>query len=197
MEYATPLILDINAKENHAIIEVKQGDRMARKLAITVKKDGVAHIPSGYTYICFRCEKPDGHAVIVRSDDSDSGISVSGNVVTIPLHPQALIVPGKAYCDISFEDASNNVLSTASFIMNIVASPDVYNILESHDAYKELTEAIEEAHHAGEKVRFRAYNGYLQTSYDAGVTWNNVCRLSEIGAMTVSDPNNDGNIIFS
>ena len=72
LEYSKNLKLDMNPSSVPPVIRVKQGDGFARYIQVTMTRDGVTYIPeSGITYL-FRCQKPDGTAVITDSVSVDT-----------------------------------------------------------------------------------------------------------------------------
>ena len=122
--YVKSVTVDVNAEDNYTMVKAKQGDKINRKIAITLKKDGANFTPSGVSQIWFRMEKPDGNIAIVKSTDSGSPISVSGNIYTVTLTEQCLTASGEAWCDLAFLDASGNTLSSAAFVMKIIPMPN-------------------------------------------------------------------------
>lgn len=183
--YVKTITLDVNADENFTIIKAKQGDKINRKIAITLKKDGVDFTPTGVSEIWFRVEKPDKNIAIVKSTDSGSPISVSGNVYTVSLSEQCLTAAGKAWCDIAFLDTSGNTMSSCAFILNIVPMPNG-NTAKSSSAWTDLQKAIDDAEGLAESVSFRVNNGYVQFTVD-GEAWANLFPLSDIPATVKSE----------
>ena len=183
--YVKPITLDVNAEENYTMIKAKQGDKINRKIAITLKRDGSDFTPSGVSEMWFRVEKPDKNIVIVKSTDDGSPISANGNVYTVDLTEQCLTASGEAWCDIAFKDSSGNTLSSAAFILKIIPMPNGDNV-ESSSAWMELQKAIDDAEGVAENLAFRTNGGYLQYTTD-GETWNNVIKLSDIPAVVASE----------
>ena len=183
--YVKSISVDVNAEENYTMIKAKQGDKINRKIAITLKRDGSDFTPSGVSEIWFRVEKPDKNIVIVKSTDSGSPISVSGNVYTVDLTEQCLTASGEAWCDIAFLDASGNTLSSAAFIMKIIPMPNG-DSAESSSAWMELQKAIDDAEGVAENLAFRTSGGYLQYTKD-GETWVNALKLSDIPVVIASE----------
>lgn len=178
--YVKTITLDVNADQNYTIVKAKQGDKINRKIAITLKKDGANFTPTGVSEIWFRVEKPDKNIAIVKSTDSGSPISVSGNVYTVSLSEQCLTASGKAWCDLAFLDSSGNTLSSCAFILNIVPMPNG-NTVESTSEWTELQKAIDDAERFADIVAFRTSGNYIQYTVD-GTTWVNLTTIGAIGA---------------
>lgn len=183
--YVKPITLDVNAIDNYALIQAKQGDIENRKIAIMLKKDGADFAPTGVSEIWFRVEKPDHNIAIVKSTDEGSAISTSDNVYTVTLSEQCLTASGMAWCDIAFIDSSGNTLSSAAFVMNIVPMPNG-DSARSSSAWTDLQNAIYDAEHFADNVGFRLSGDYIQYTID-GSTWENLCLASAIVNITTQD----------
>lgn len=183
--YVKSISVDVNAEENYTMVKAKQGDKINRKLAIMLKKDGANFTPSGVSEIWFRVEKPDSNIVIVKSTDSGSPITASGNVYTVDLTEQCLTASGEAWCDIAFIDSSGNTLSSAAFIMKIIPMPNG-DSAESSSAWTELQKAIDDAESLSGNLAFRTSGGYFQYTKD-GETWINAFALSDIPVVIASE----------
>lgn len=193
--YVKSISVDVNAEENYTMVKAKQGDKINRKLAITLKKDGANFTPSGVSEIWFRVEKPDSNIVIVKSTDSGSPISVSGNVYTVDLTEQCLTASGEAWCDIAFLDSDGNTLSSAAFVMKIIPMPngdsarsssawtDLQNAIDNIETIvqEQLQPAIDDAERFASILAFRVNNGYIQYSVDSE-TWINLMPSSSVGS---------------
>ena len=104
--YLRQFTLDVNAENNHQRIPAKQGDAVNRQLEITLLKDGVAFEPAGVASYAFRCEKPDGTAVVLEGTGSGVPIQAEGSgKYIITLADQCLAVAGRVICD--FADGSH------------------------------------------------------------------------------------------
>lgn len=192
--YVKTITLDVNADQNYTIVKAKQGDKINRKIAITLKKDGANFTPTGVSEIWFRVEKPDKNIAIVKSTDSGSPISVSGNVYTVSLSEQCLTASGKAWCDLAFLDSSGNTLSSCAFIMNIIPMPNG-NTAESISEWTDLQKAIDDAERFANIIAFRTSENYIQYTVD-GESWANLMPVSSVsnvfdaGTVTHDDCNN-------
>ena len=186
--YVKAITLDVNADENYTIIKAKQGDKINRKIAITLKKDGANFTPTGVSQIWFRIQKPDNNIAIVKSTDSGSPISTAGNVYTVTLSEQCLTAAGKAWCDLAFLDSSGNTLSSCAFILNIIPMPNG-DTARSSSAWTDLQQAIDDAERFAAILAFRTSGNYIQYTVN-GTTWNNLCTVGAIGGDLQTQINN-------
>ena len=150
MEYTKSLKLDMNPSSVPPVIRVKQGDGFARFVRITLTRDGVTYIPEEGVYFVFRCEKPDGRAVVTDSRTTDPelerkliNVDTSTGVVTVELIDQVDAVVGLCKCDLCLIKAEK-VLSTVPFMIEIIASPDVADRSISSDAFRVFENALAE-----------------------------------------------------
>ena len=179
--YTKAVTLDVSAENNHQFIKAKQGDKLLRKLAISLLKDGTKFAPSGVAKYSFRAAKPDGNAVVLESAGSAAPIvaDLTNGIYTITLSEQCLCVAGRVICDLAMEDSSGNVLSSADFILDVVPMPDIGQIVESSTEWERLEEAIETAETFSEILAFRVQGDYIQYTTDNS-TWRNLCLISDI-----------------
>lgn len=178
-DYTRAVTLDVSADNNHQFIKAKQGDKILRKLAISLLKDGVPFIPSGVAKYSFRCAKPDGTAVVLEGTGSGAPIEASGGVYTVTMSEQCICVAGRVICDLAMEDSSGNVLSSADFILDVVPMPDIGQIVNSSTEWERLNEAIEQAENFSQILAFRTSGDYIQYTTDNS-TWTNLCLISDI-----------------
>ena len=177
--YTKAVTLDVSAENNHQFIKAKQGDKLLRKLAISLLKDGTPFVPTGVAKYSFRCAKPDGTAVVLEGSGSGAPVEASGGIYTVTLSEQCICVAGRVICDLAMEDSSGNVLSSADFILDVVPMPDIGQIVESSTEWERLEEAIETAETFSEILAFRVQGDYIQYTTDNS-TWRNLCLISDI-----------------
>lgn len=178
--YLKELTIDVSAENNHQYINAKQGDAVHRLLSIKLTKNGVAFAPTGVANYMFRAAKPDGTAVVLEGNGSAEPIKSEGDgVYTITLSEQCLAVAGRVICDFAVQDSSENTLSSANFILNVIAMPDIGNIVNSSTEWERLMAAIREAENFSEVLQFRVSGDYIQYTTD-GTTWQNLCLVSDI-----------------
>lgn len=132
MEYLKEISLELNSNTAYTTVGAKQGDASSRVIKIHVTENGEDWtIPAGVS-VSYRVRKPDGYAIW-----NDGIIDTNENVVYITLTEQTLAAAGRAYADIYFELGQNEnrqVLSTVSFIIIIMAAPDIVeNIVSSNE----------------------------------------------------------------
>ena len=166
MDYTKGIKLDLNPSSVPPVIRVKQGDGFARYVQVTLTRDGVTYIPeSGITYL-FRCEKPDGTAVITDSVSTDTElqrkliiVDNQTGIITIEIVDQVDAVVGRCKCDLCLLK-DEKALSTLPFFIEVLASPDVANRAVSSDDFRTLenligdvAEAVEEAQEAVENAQ--------------------------------------------
>ena len=126
MEYTQDITLDLNPSSPRLVIYAKQGDVNTRKLHIHFTKDGENYSTSGNN-ILLRLHTPDNRTVVnLYTPENDGSVIVT-------LNADALVSSGRAYGDLAIIDGEENVLSTATFIINIVDSPSVDSGLVTTD----------------------------------------------------------------
>lgn len=177
--YTKAVTLDVSAENNHQFIKAKQGDKLLRKLAISLLKDGTPFVPTGVAKYSFRCAKPDGTAVVLEGTGSGAPIEASGGIYTVTLSEQCLCVAGRVICDLAMEDSSGNTLSSADFILDVVPMPDIGQLVNSSTEWERLNAAIEAAENFSEILAFRTSGDYIQYTTDNS-TWTNLCLISDI-----------------
>lgn len=184
--YIKSFTLDVNAENNHQHIKAKQGDAIYRLLQITLLKDGIAWEPSGVATYIFRCEKPDGTAVVLESSGGGAPIQAEGSgVYTVTLADQCLSVAGRVICDLAMLDSSGNILSSADFILDVVPMPRIGQLIPSSTEWIRLTNAIEAAEDFSSILAFRENDGWIQYTTDNS-TWINLLEVSEIAATPIT-----------
>ena len=85
----------------------------------------------------FRFKKPDGKVVVNTADIVD-------NAIRVVLTSQILAVAGRGYGDIVLQDGQGNI-STVSFILIIMASPQISNEVESSNEFTYLNAVVSDA----------------------------------------------------
>ena len=135
MEYTRNIVLDVNAVSASTVVRAKQGDNSTRFINITLTEDQVLVQPDADATAQFRLEKPDKKAIL------DSGVINSDGTITVELTSQCTAVPGRGKADICIMK-DGHCLSTATFIIEVLASPDIANRALSSDSFGLLDEAI-------------------------------------------------------
>ena len=128
-------------------LQMRQGDGERQINAAIYDQSAAWEIPSGGT-IDFRAAKPDG-TNIVRND----GITYSGNVVTVPITPNTLAVPGLVTCEIVFLDSVGLELGTVTFQINVWAAVVPTSEIASQDDYQTLQQAVTAAQSYSEEAQ--------------------------------------------
>lgn len=150
MEYTQAITLDLNLHNHIPALRVKQGDTETRYIQVTLQKDGADYAPESGTQIFFRCQKPDGYAVLYDSDyiDPDIGRSYvivdANGIITVELSDQVTAACGKCYCDICLQK-DGQILSSLPFLIYVIERPDVASLVFSSDDFKTLTAVLKQA----------------------------------------------------
>lgn len=107
-------------------IHAKQGDKLSRKVKLSLcTDDGGFYPPKTATYLV-RCRKPNKKTYVYDKDETGAkAVTVSNNVLTVALIEQILNVPGKVLVDILIMDDETH-LATFNFIIEVEENP-LYN----------------------------------------------------------------------
>lgn len=147
MNYTREITLDINLDKELPVVRVKQGDASARYVQATLTRDGDSFIPESGVEIMFRCEKPDGHAVIEDSETLDAEldrylvVNNGDGTVTVELVEQVTTVPGRCRCDLCFYK-DEKILSSLPFVIQVIPSPNTTVLAVSSDDFRTLVSRI-------------------------------------------------------
>ena len=150
MEYIYDITLDLNLDREMPVARVKQGDSSTRYLTVHLESDGEPYVPESGVEFLFRCEKPDGHGVMLDSEYKDSEqdrylvINNGNGTISVELTSQCTIVPGVCKCDICMY-RDNKILSTVPFAIDVKRSPNVASLIVSSDDFRTLVAAVHQA----------------------------------------------------
>ena len=207
MDYRYKLKLDIYPSGALPLVRVKQGDNSSRFLDITLTKDGNTYTPEAGVSFIFRCEKPDGHAVLYDSTMPDGELGrylviKSGSTISVELTSQATVVVGSCHCDLCLMK-NGAVLSTIPFVLEVLRSPNVSNLVNSSDEFRTLisgltelttitsaaSEAIENANAATTNANTAASNANSKASLanTAATNANNKANLANTAATNANN----------
>lgn len=127
-------------------IHAVQCDANTRAVAVTLTAGGVAWEPPAGTAVSVAFKKPDGKkGWYDKLPDKSPACSVSGNVVTAILAPEALTAAGKVDAVIVFQDKNLNQLATFGFAILVEPNPAAgRGISNDYYAYSTM-EAVSEA----------------------------------------------------
>ena len=143
MEFLQEITLELNSNTAYTTVGAKQGDSASRVIKIHVMEHGEDwQIPIGVT-ASYRVRKPDGYAVW-----NDAIIDNTENVVYITLTEQTLAAAGRAYADVLFVSGTGEekqVLSTVSFIIIIMAAPDIADNVASSNEFSRILDITDNA----------------------------------------------------
>lgn len=137
MEINDSITLDLSGKTQIIPVYAKQGDQNSRTLTVTLMDNGVDYtIPSG-AVARFAMRKPQSGDNVL--DDA----SISNNQVEITLTQQMLAEAGQACCDVQlYDEASNAMLSSSSFVLDIKPMALDQAAAESSPEYKSFVDAL-------------------------------------------------------
>lgn len=140
MIYQQEITLELNSNTAYTTVGAKQGDTYTREIAVHITADGIPWtIPNGVV-ASYRIRKPDGTAVWNEAIIKD-------NAVIVTLSEEALSVAGRAYADIVLYTNSGKaqVLSTVSFIIIIMSSPNISKAVASSNEFGYIQQVVDDA----------------------------------------------------
>ena len=140
MIYQQEITLELNSNTAYTTVGAKQGDAYTREIAVHITADGIPWtIPSGVV-ASYRIRKPDGAAVWNEAIIKD-------NTVIVTLSEEALSVAGRAYADIVLYTNSGKaqILSTVSFIIIIMSSPNISKAVASSNEFGYIQQVVDDA----------------------------------------------------
>lgn len=140
MEYTQEITLDVNSNTAYTVVGAKQGDSNSRIIIVHIMKDSAPYIIEAGATAYFRFKKPDGKAIL-----NEAYIDYNNNTVQIILTSQTLAVHGRGYADIVLYGSNQEILSTVSFILLIMASPDTTGATISSDEFGYLQGIVDSA----------------------------------------------------
>lgn len=142
MEYTQEITLELNSNVAYTTVGAKQGDHNTRIIKIHITQNGIDYnlAEQGVSAAYFRFRKPDGKAIINSCDIN------SDNTISLALTSQTLAVSGRGYADITLMSGSS-ILSTVSFIIVIMSSPQVAGEATSSSEFGYLNAVVEDATH--------------------------------------------------
>ena len=140
MIYQQEITLELNSNTAYTTVGAKQGDAYTREIAVHITADGIPWtIPNGVV-ASYRIRKPDGTAVWNEAIIKD-------NTVIVTLSEEALSVAGRAYADIVLYTNSGKaqILSTVSFIIIIMSSPNISKAVASSNEFGYIQQVVDDA----------------------------------------------------
>lgn len=133
------------------VIHAVQDDSNSRSVSFSLYAGSTQWVVPDGTLVMVRVRKPDGKACAYDTlpDDKTPAATISGNVVTAALVPQAFTAPGNALVQIKLYDSSETSIATFAVVLHIarnvvsdaeIVSTDYYSILTRQVA--EVLEAV-------------------------------------------------------
>lgn len=143
MEYLQELSLELNSNTAYTTVGAKQGDGNSRVLKIHITENGKDWKIPANVNASYRVRKPDGYAIW-----NEGIIDTDENVVQITLTEQTLAAAGRAYADLVFSLGTGDqrqILSTVSFIIIVMAAPDITQQVVSSNEFGDILDLTENA----------------------------------------------------
>lgn len=139
MTYTQNITLDLNANVAYPVVYAKQNDVDSRIIHVRYTKDGAEYLVSRNNSVALRARKPDMHMIFIDATVNNNG------TVDVTLSQQCLTVAGRVYADLVEFNAAGQMLSTVSFIINVMAEPDVVGPeMISSDDFQYFKNAIDQ-----------------------------------------------------
>lgn len=137
-------------------LHMVQGDSNSRTIVASLWDDSQPYNVPASAVVMMRFRKPDGTGGLYDVTEGGAKISVSGNVVTIPVATQLLTVAGVVFAQVDVYGAATGATAEklATFRLAIEVAPSVYpdaNIISS-DYYNILTAKVAEAVAAADRA---------------------------------------------
>jgi lysophospholipase L1-like esterase len=158
------IILDLN-NDIYTKIEAKQNDVKSRYIEFTLTNSGVVANLTGHTVKIYAV-KSDNTLIFNNVSVTDA---VNGKVL-VELTSQALAVVGNLNCELVIYGSDSSVLSSKTFVINVLASIRDDGAIESTDEFTALTQGINKLE--GWDDQFQAKYDGLNTQYASQLTSN-------------------------
>lgn len=136
------------------VIHAVQDDSNSRSVAFSLYAGGAQWVVPDGTLVMVRVRKPDGKACAYDTlpDDKTPAATISGNVVTAALVPQAFTAPGNALVQIKLYDSGETSIATFAVVLHIARNVVSDVEIVSSDYYSILTRQIAEVLEAAGKI---------------------------------------------
>ena len=140
MQFISDIILEVNSNTAYTVVGAKQGDNDTRIVDAHLVQNGVPYVIEDGAKATFRFRKPDGKAIV---NDAIIKNNAEG-LVSIGLTSQTLAVAGRGYADIVLTK-NRQILSTVSFIIIIMAAPQVLSEVVSSNEFDYIENIVNSA----------------------------------------------------
>ena len=140
MEYIQEMTLDVNSNTAYTVVGAKQGDSSSRIIVIHITKNGVPYVIEPNTTAYFRFKKPDGKAIL-----NEAYVNYADQTVVVTLTAQTLAAHGRGYGDVVLYGVNQEILSTVSFVLLIMAAPNITEAAISSDEFGYLQGIVDSA----------------------------------------------------
>ena len=143
MESTTKLTLNLQLPNCAVTMYAVQNDRLSRKVQATLLDGDTAWTPPAGSEAVVRFVKPDGTMGFYDVDEDDNAaVTWTGNVATIRLAEQVLTCAGDVFCQVNFYTASEERLSTFSWLIKVQQCVITDETIESTDYFNILSQQI-------------------------------------------------------
>ena len=192
---AQTIIVNATPIGQRPILYFSQGD-IGREFNINVASSDGYSIPSGAT-AKIQATKPSGFGFSVAGTVTDNTVAFSS---TETMTNEAGFFPAELHIT-----KNSDVIGTLNFMMSVEANPRPDGTIDgdAESAIPELTLLVERVEAAAESIHDLSVDA-TTLSYNADATATYDDELNKIsfgiprgGALTVTDPNSDGNIVIS
>ncbi len=137
-------------------LHMVQGDSNTRTIVASLWDDSQPYDVPAFAAVMMRFRKPDGTGGLYDVTEGGAKISVSGNVVTVPVATQLLTVAGVVFAQVDVYGAATGAAAEklATFRLAIEVAPSVYPDapIISSDYYNILTAKVAEAVAAADRA---------------------------------------------
>lgn len=140
MEFISDITLEVNSNTAYTVVGAKQGDNDTRIITAHLVENGNPYVIENGAIANFRFRKPDGKAIINTAQITDRNTGE----IKIGLTSQALAAAGRGYADIVLTK-NNQILSTVSFIIVIMSSPQVLSEIVSSNEFGYVEDIVSSA----------------------------------------------------
>lgn len=127
MEITKHIKIDLVRKGITPTVDVVRGDANSRVIEIELLQDGQAYTPPSGVKVVVKYKRPGGYGVYEEMDDGTAAGSVSGNVLTVKIAPQALVSDGIVQLNAAMIQNSSTVLHTFPIICVVAGCATVSN----------------------------------------------------------------------
>ena len=145
LEFLQEITLELNSNTAYTTVGAKQGDSGSRVIKVHITENGQPWTIEPGVSASYRVRKPDGYSIW---NSATIPTPNPENVLYLTLSEQTLAAAGRAYADILFTEGTGetaHVLSTVSFIIIIMAAPDITKNVASSNEFSQILSIVSDA----------------------------------------------------